>query len=65
MPVQTILFQMQIALRKIGIHIDTNQRYLQHEAVRIQRLLEKSESVIAELDIIPWHPPIPVTITRF
>lgn len=65
MPLQSILFQMQIALKKMGIHIDQNQRYLEQEAVRVQRLLQKAESVVANLDIIAWNPPIPVKITRY
>ena len=67
MPVHTILFQIRIALKKMGIQIDTNERYFQQEAARIKRLLENSDAVAvtAALDIIPWNPSIPVTIRRF
>ena len=67
MPIHSILFQIQNALKKIGIHhIAPNQHYLKKESRRIQRLflLQKNESVIAELDIIPFNPPIRVKITR-
>ena len=69
MPVHTILFQMRTALKKIGIHIDTNERYFQQQAARIQRRLETSDAdaaaVTADLDIIAFNPSIAVTITRF
>ena len=67
MPVHTILFQMQTALKRIGIHIDTDEHFFQLQAARIQHLLETSDAdaVTADLDIIAFNPSIAVTITRF